>query len=105
MESTCRVSMSLVDKMYTAAVTDTYTTVKVTKAVRDELNAVAASQGRSAGGMIAMLLEEYRWRLKVEEAKRAMREAPQEVWEDYLHEVHLWDSTASDGLRDDPWQP
>ena len=50
--------------------------------VRDELNKLAASEGRTVNGMVEKLIDEYLWRHEVEEAKRAMREAPQEVWDE-----------------------
>ena len=83
--------------------TPTYTTIKVTAQVRDELNKLAAAEGRTAGSMLEKLLEEHLWRLEVEAAKRAMREAPQEVWDEYMQEFRAWDSTAMDGLGDEPW--
>lgn len=79
------------------------TTIKVTTEVRDRLNALAAEEGRTAGSVVEKLLDEYLWRQKVELAKKQMREAPPEVWEDYMAEVRLWDSTLMDGLEDEPW--
>ena len=79
------------------------TTIKVTSQVRDQLNDLAASEGRTAGSMIQKLLSDYVWRLEVEAAKKAMREAPQEVWDEYMREFKAWDATLMDGLEDDPW--
>lgn len=79
------------------------TTIKVTTEVRDRLNALAAEEGRTAGSVVEKLLDEYLWRQKVELAKKQMREAPPEVWADYMAEVRLWDSTLMDGLEDEPW--
>jgi hypothetical protein len=93
-----------VDRMYTLTVPQTFTTVKVTTAVRDDLNALAADQGCTAGSMIEKLLAEYRWRMQVEEAKRAMRNAPKDVWDSYLNEMQEWDVTLGDGLEAEPWQ-
>ena len=81
----------------------THTTIKVTAQVRDEVNQLAASEGRTAGSMIEKLLADYLWRLEVEAAKKAMREAPQEVWDEYMQEIRVWDSTLMDGLGDEPW--
>jgi len=83
--------------------TPTHTTIKVTTKVRDDLNEVAAAEGRTAGSMIEKLLADYLWRLEVESAKKAMREAPQEVWDEYMREFKAWDATLMDGLEDDPW--
>lgn len=80
-----------------------FTTVKVTSKVRDDLNQLAASEGRTAGSMIEKLLADYLWRLEVEAAKKAMREAPQEVWDEYMREFKAWDATLMDGLEGDPW--
>jgi len=91
--------------MYTLPVSQTYTTIKVTTSVRDDLNKLAADQGCTAGSMIETLLAEYRWRMQVEEAKRAMRNAPKDVWDAYLEEVQEWDVTLDDGLKAEPWQP
>lgn len=82
----------------------THTTIKVTTQVRDDLNALAASEGRTAGSMLEKLLSDYLWRLEVEAAKKAMREAPQEVWDEYMREVREWDATLMDGLEDEPWE-
>ena len=82
----------------------THTTIKVTTQVRDELNKLAAAEGRTAGNMLEKLLEEHLWRLEVEAAKKAMREAPQEVWDEYMREFRAWDATLMDGLEDEPWE-
>lgn len=71
--------------------------------VRDELNELAASEGRTIDGMLRKLLDEYLWRREVEEAKRAMREAPQEVWDEYMREFRALDATLMDGLDEHPW--
>jgi len=81
----------------------THTTIKVTTQVRDELNKLAAAEGRTAGSMLEKLLEEHLWRLEVEAAKKAMREAPQEVWDEYMREFREMDNSLSDGLENDPW--
>jgi predicted transcriptional regulator len=83
--------------------TPTHTTIKVTTKVRDDLNEVAAAEGRTAGSMIEKLLADYLWRLEVEAAKKAMREAPQEVWDEYMREFHEMDDSLADGLENDPW--
>lgn len=82
----------------------THTTIKVTTQVRDELNKLAAAEGRTAGSMLEKLLEEHLWRIEVEAAKKAMREAPQEVWDEYMREFRAWDATLMDGLEDEPWE-
>ena len=84
--------------------TPTHTTIKVTTQVRDDLNEVAAAEGRTAGSMIEKLLADYLWRLEVEAAKKAMREAPQEVWDEYMREFHEMDGSLADGLEEEPWQ-
>ena len=81
----------------------THTTIKVTTKVRDELNHLAAAEGRTAGSMVEKLLADYLWRLEVEAAKRAMREAPQGVWDEYMREFREMDDSLADGLKDDPW--
>ena len=73
--------------------------------VRDELLNLAASEGRTIDGMLKKLLDEYRWRREVEEAKRAMRSAPQEVWDEYMQEFRDLDATLMDGLEEYPWEP
>ena len=81
------------------------TTVKVTPEVRDRLNEIAAAQGASAGSVIEKLLEEHIWRQQVELAKKQMREAPPEVWNEYLAEFASLDGSTADGLEDLPWEP
>ena len=78
-------------------------TITVPTHVRDELNKLATAEGRTVDGMIRKLLDEYLWRREVEEAKRAMREAPQEVWNDYMREFRALDATLIDGLEEHPW--
>ncbi len=82
----------------------TATTIKVDSDLRDRINALAAQEGRTAGSVIEMLLEQYLRRQKVERAKRQMREASPEVWADYLAESREWDVMANDGLENDPWE-
>ena len=81
-----------------------FTTIKVSAKVRDELNQLAAAEGCTAGNMLEKLLSDYLWRLQVEAAKRAMREAPQDVWDEYMREVNAWDATLLDGLEDEKWE-
>jgi hypothetical protein len=38
------------------------------------------------------------WRQEVETAKQAMREAPKEVWDEYMREMQIWEVTLRDGL-------
>jgi len=83
--------------------TPTHTTIKVPTQVRDDLNKLAATEGRTAGSMVEKLLADYLWRLEVEAAKKAMREAPQEVWDEYMREFEAWDATLMDGLQDESW--
>ena len=82
----------------------TFTTIKVSSQVRDELNQLAASEGRTAGSMLEKLVADYLWRHEVEAAKRAMREAPEEVWNEYMREVNAWDGTLPDGLEVETWE-
>ena len=71
--------------------------------VRDELHKLAASEGRTVDEMIRRLWDKHLWRRDVEEAKRAMRSASQEVGDKYVREVREWDATLMDGLGDYPW--
>lgn len=80
------------------------TTIKVSPAVRDRLNAVAAQHGLTAGSMLEKILDEWLWRQRVELAKRQMRGASPDVWQEYLDEARAWDVTLADGLDADPWQ-
>jgi len=94
----------MVYQRYTVPMTTpTHTTIKVTTKVRDDLNEVAAAEGRTAGSMVEKLLADYLWRLEVEAAKKAMREAPQEVWDEYMREFREMDDSLADGLDGDPW--
>ena len=45
-------------------------TITVPIHVRDELHKLAASDGRTINGMVSKLIDDYRWRLEVEKAKR-----------------------------------
>lgn len=80
------------------------TTIKVTPAVRDQLNELARARGGTANSVLEQLLEEYLWNQRVEKAIQQMRNAPAEVWQDYMQEFRAWDSTLMDGLEDEPWQ-
>ena len=80
----------------------TVTTIKVSSSTRDKINALAAEQGLTAGSLVEKVLEDYLWRQQVEEAKRAMRDAPKEVWDEYIAEAEIWDATLGDGLE--PYQ-
>lgn len=77
----------------------TATTVKVLPEVRDQLNALAAAEGLTAGSMVEKLLREYLWRHQVEQAKEQMRSATPEVWQQYLDESAEWDVLNADGLE------
>lgn len=78
----------------------TATTIRVDASTRDRLNALAESEGISAGSMVEKLLEEHLWRRQVESAKRQMREAPPEVWAEYMAETATMDPSLADGLGD-----
>ena len=80
------------------------TTIKVDSDLRDRINALAAEQGRTAGSVIEMLLEQFLWRQEVEAAKRHMRAASPEVWADYLAETQRWATTDTDGLEGLAWE-
>jgi predicted transcriptional regulator len=80
------------------------TTIKVSSELRDRINAVAAERGVTAGSMIETILDDWLWHRQVELAKRQMREAPKEAWDEYLAEAAAWDATVGDGLEDEPWQ-
>lgn len=75
------------------------TTVKVTTETRDHLRDLAAAEGITAGQLIARLLDEHLWRQKMDQARRAMREASQEDWAEYMREFREWDATLLDGLK------
>ena len=78
----------------------TATTIKIDAQVRDRLNAVASEYGLTAGSMVEKLLDDHLWLQQVELAKRQMREAPPEVWDEYLAEFHTMDVSLADGLED-----
>lgn len=79
------------------------TTIKVSTEVRDRLNALAAKEGLTAGSLVEKLMEEYLWKLKVEEAGRQMRAMTPVERADYMAEVAEWDETLQDGLEPDEW--
>lgn len=78
----------------------TATTIKVSTEVRDRLNELAAEQGCTAGSMVEKLLESFVRRREVELAKRQMRSAPKEVWDEYMAEFRTMDDSLADGLED-----
>lgn len=78
----------------------TVTTIKLDSDVRDRLNALAAERGCTAGSMVEQLLEDYLERQRVELAVRQMREAPKEVWDEYMAEFRTMDGSLGDGLED-----
>jgi hypothetical protein len=81
----------------------TATTIKVSTETRDRINALAAEQGITAGSLVEKVLRDYLWRQQVETAKRQMRSAPKEVWDEYLAELKTMDGSLNDGLEDGPW--
>ncbi len=80
------------------------TTIKVSSALRDRLNAFAAEQGLTAGSMVEKLLDDYLWRQTVEVAARQMRAMTDEERAEYMAEFAEWDVTDPDGLTDEPWR-
>lgn len=77
------------------------TTIKVSTETRDAINALADERGLTAGSVIEHLLEEYLWSVRMEEARRAMRNASDEDKRSYLEETREWDDAVSgDGLAD-----
>lgn len=78
-------------------------TITVPTHVRDELHKLAASEGRTVDGMVEKLIDEYLWRREVEGAKRAMRSASREVWDEYMREFSAFDATLMDGVEEHPW--
>jgi hypothetical protein len=88
--------------------TEGSTTIRVSTAVRDELQQLAAANDRSINEALEDLLKMRR----KQEFFRNMREATDrlyadpQAWEEYQDEIALWDSTSSDGLepyKDDEW--
>lgn len=78
-----------------------FTTVKVAKSTRDRLNAIASSEGATAGGLIERLLDDYIWRHRMEDAVRVMRSSPPDVRIDFQADVRSPDALADDALADD----
>ena len=81
-----------------------YAAIEVPTDVRDQLCELAEAEGRTPSGMIGKLISEYHWRKEVEAAKKAMREAPQEVWDEYIREFYEIDGAFSVGPKDGPSQ-
>jgi len=65
----------------------TMTTIRVSANLRDRINALAADQGRTAGSMIEVLLEEHLRREQVELAIRRVRSMTPQERDDYLDEI------------------
>ena len=53
-----------------------------------------------ATSLVEKLLKDYLWRQEVELAKRQLREAPKDVWDDYMAEFRTMDASLADGLGD-----
>jgi len=81
-----------------------YAAIEVTTDVRDQLRELAETEERTPSGMIGKLISEYHWRKEVEAAKKAMREAPQEVWDEYMREFNEIDASFSGGRENGPSQ-
>jgi fructose-1,6-bisphosphatase/sedoheptulose 1,7-bisphosphatase-like protein len=74
------------------------TTIRITSKVRDELNALAESDGRSTAAMVAWLVEK-------EQGKRLIRQANEdfakfkaddpEGWARYMAEFEAWEESAT----------
>jgi len=74
------------------------TTIRITSKVRDELNALADSDGRSTAAMVAWLVEK-------EQGKRLIRQMnadfakfkaeDPEGWAEYMAEFEAWEDSAT----------
>ena len=83
-----------------------FTTVKVAKATRDRLNAIAQAEGCTAGGLIERLLDEHQWRERMAFTVAQMQQASPKDRDDDEADERVFDALASDGLADyadDAW--
>lgn len=74
------------------------TTIKVTKLLRDRIATQAASEGLTAQGFIARLLETYERNKRFEAVAAAYRESGNETLRSWREETAEWAATDADGL-------
>ena len=77
--------------------TKSVTTIKVPVELRDRLARDAASEGRTAAGLIATLLDDFERRRRFAAVRAAYASADAA----YRHEVDDWDRLSGDGLARD----
>lgn len=83
------------------------TTIKVDRAVRDRLAAIASARGTTMGALLESesrrMEADQRW-TEIESAyQRVQREDP-EGWQEYLNELAEWDSVGgADTTAADEW--
>jgi len=65
---------------------DDMTQIDLPIELRDRLNERATDAGLLPWGLLRKLLDDYEWSLRMNDVKRAMRDAPPEVWADYMDE-------------------
>lgn len=75
------------------------TTIKVDRAVRDRLAAVARARGTTMGALLdaesRRLEAEQRW-ADIESSYARLRQDDPAGWEEYLHELDAWDTGTAE---------
>lgn len=80
----------------------TMTTIKIDSDLRDRINGAAREQGVTAGSFVELLFERWLRDQRFAAMREAMAQTPTEQLDSYRREVALWDTTAADGLADEP---
>lgn len=84
----------------------TTTTIRVSVAARDRLQAIAQEEQKTLGEVVDALLEADRRRRFWEEMRIAVEhtKADPVAWAEYQAEFRLWDTASADGLPvDEDW--
>ena len=81
------------------------TTIKVSRDLRDRINAAAKEQRMTPSSFLEVLVGAYERDRWIEAAVAEMNASPPEVWEDYMRDVRSMDSSLTDGLEDEPPYP
>jgi predicted transcriptional regulator len=81
------------------------TTIKVSRELRDRVNAAAKEQRMTASAFLEVLVGEYERDRWFAAAVAEMHASPPEVIEEYMREVRSMDGSLMDGLEDEPPYP
>lgn len=97
--------MALPDTLGILAGMPLETTIKVSRELRDRINAAAKEHRVTPSRFLDALVARYEREQWIEAAVAEMNASPPEVWEEYMREVRSMDGSLMDGLEDEPPYP